>query len=47
MPGRLPSGAPANEEPASTKPKARIKLSARMDLSPNCVVGGVPSSLSR
>ncbi|MCP3399466.1 hypothetical protein [Bradyrhizobium sp. CCGB20] len=39
-PGRLPSGEPANEEPASTKPKARMKLSARMVLSPNSVTGG-------
>ncbi len=31
---------PANEEPASTKPKARMKLSARMVLSPNSVAGG-------
>jgi len=33
-PGRLPSGAPANEEPASTKTKARMKLSVRMILYP-------------
>ena len=33
IPGRFPSGAPASEEPASTRPKARMKLSARMDLS--------------
>jgi hypothetical protein len=44
-PGRLPSGEPANEEPASTKPKARMRLSVRMDLSPNSVAGGEPSSL--
>ena len=35
MPGRLPSGKPANEDPARTKPKARIRLSARMVLSPD------------
>ncbi|MDA9431034.1 hypothetical protein XH88_04355 [Bradyrhizobium sp. CCBAU 51627] len=33
IPGRFPSGEPASEEPASTKPKARMKLSARMDMS--------------
>jgi hypothetical protein len=37
IPGRLPSGVPANEEPASTKPTARMKLSARMVLSLNFV----------
>ncbi|WP_201266111.1 MULTISPECIES: hypothetical protein [Bradyrhizobium] len=39
-PGRLPSGAPANEEPASTKAKARMKLSVRMILCPSSVAGG-------
>src|SRR5215213_3862390 len=39
MPGTLPSGEPANEEPASTKPKARMRLSVRMDFSPNSVAG--------
>jgi hypothetical protein len=38
-PGRLPSGEPANEEPASTKPKARMRLSVRMEFSLNSVAG--------